>query len=130
MGAVVTDKQYRRSAMGYQPQQSRWLLHNTPLQGQIEPMKQILLSTLAVMVLSGAAQAACYADYKAKRDGPLRLHYGVVAIPGPCTAADAATYLTPLLGADGWQLLNVLSVFDDTGLAERRDSAGTFFLRY
>jgi hypothetical protein len=30
----------------------------------------------------------------------------------------------------GWQLLNVLSVFDESGLEERKDSAGEYYLRY
>ncbi|MFT5742287.1 MAG: hypothetical protein ACI86S_000344, partial [Paracoccaceae bacterium] len=32
--------------------------------------------------------------------------------------------------ADGWQLLNVLGVFDDSGLDERIESAGQYYLRY
>jgi hypothetical protein len=43
-------------------------------------MKRIILLTLAFLAVSSAAQAACYADYKAKRDDPLRLHYGVAEI--------------------------------------------------
>ena len=74
--------------------------------------------------------AACYADYKAKRDNPLRLHYGVVEVRGDCTAGNAADQLRSALARDGWQLLNVVSVFDDAGLDQRRDSAGEYFLRY
>lgn len=93
-------------------------------------MKQITLFALALVLSAGAAQAACYADYKAKQDDPLRLHYGVVQINGDCTAANAAAQLQTRLAADGWQLLNVLGVFDDAGLAQRRDAAGEFYLRY
>lgn len=93
-------------------------------------MKHILSSLLAFVLLASAAQAACYADYKAKQDNPLRLHYGVVQIAGECSIQTAAAELTPKLAADGWQLLNVLGVFDDAGLAERRESAGNFYLRY
>ncbi|MEM6728696.1 MAG: hypothetical protein AAF618_09365 [Pseudomonadota bacterium] len=92
-------------------------------------MTRILL-TLAFVVLAGAAQAACYADYKAKRDNPLRLHYGVAQISGACTAANARIQLGPRIGVDGWTLLNIVSVFDDGGLSQRRESAGNFFLRY
>jgi len=46
-------------------------------------MKKILLS-LALVAFAGTAQAECYADYKAKQDDPLRLHYGVAQISGPC----------------------------------------------
>ena len=41
-------------------------------------------STLAVPTL---AEAACYVEYKAKQDNPLRLHYGVLAIDGDCPDA-------------------------------------------
>lgn len=93
-------------------------------------MKRILSLTVTIMVLSNAAQAACYADYKAKRDDPLRLHYGVAEIIGDCSVDAAAVELTPRLASDNWQLLSVEGVFDDTGLEERRDSAGENFLRY
>ncbi len=79
---------------------------------------------------AGPAGAACYADYKAKRDDPLRLHYGVAELRGACSAESAAEELAPRLAADDWQLLNVLGVFEESGLEERRDSAGDYFLRY
>ena len=35
----------------------------------------------ALVALAGLPAAAdCYADYKAKRDDPLQLHYGVIAL--------------------------------------------------
>jgi len=82
------------------------------------------------MLGTTAAQAACYADYKAKQDGPLRLHYGVAEVSGDCTTDSAASQLDGRLGDNGWQLLNVLGVFDDAGLDERKDSAGEYFLRF
>ncbi len=91
-------------------------------------MKTLILSL--ALLLPAAAQAACYADYKAKRDDPLRLHYGVAQINEPCTTSNAERQLSGRLDAAGWQLLNVVSVFDDGGLGERRDSAGDFFLRF
>lgn len=91
---------------------------------------KLLFSALLLCLLAGAAQAACYADYKAKRDDPLRLHYGVAQVEGACTPQNAGAELAPKLAADGWQLLNVLGVFDDAGLEERRESAGEFYLRY
>jgi hypothetical protein len=93
-------------------------------------MKHITLSLIILTVWTSAVQAACYADYKAKRDDPLRLHYGVAAIDGDCTVDAAKAALTARLTADDWQLLNVLGVFDDTGLEDRKESAGDFFLRY
>lgn len=93
-------------------------------------MKHALTISLALVLLGSAAQAACYADYKAKRDDPLRLHYGVAEIVGACTVENAAATLAPRLAADQWQLLSIESVFDDAGLEEIQDSAGAFYLRY
>lgn len=84
----------------------------------------------AALLVAAPASAACYADYKAKRDDPLRLHYGVVQLPeSACSESGAAAALASRLG-DGWQLLEVVSVFGDEGLEGRRASAGDYFLRY
>ncbi len=81
-------------------------------------------------MLATPASAACYADYKAKQDDPLQLHYGVIELPdAACDPQSAADQLRARLG-DGWQLLQVMSVFDDAGLEQRKASAGQFFLRY
>lgn len=93
-------------------------------------MKHLTFSALALIASTAAAQAACYADYKAKQDNPLRLHYGVAEISGDCTVANAQAQLSGRLNRDGWELLNVLGVFDDAGLDERRTSAGEYYLRY
>ncbi|MEL6840059.1 MAG: hypothetical protein AAFP85_12260 [Pseudomonadota bacterium] len=93
-------------------------------------MKKLWSSFLMVWLSAGMVHAACYADYKAKQDNPLRLHYGVIEVRGDCTARNAEQQLRSALSRDGWQLLNVVSVFDDAGLDQRRDSAGEFFLRY
>jgi hypothetical protein len=93
-------------------------------------MKHISYSFLILVVWAGAAQAACFADYKAKRDDPLRLHYGVVAVAGDCSVANATKELTVKLAADDWQLLTVLGVFDDTALMDRKETAGDYYLRY
>ncbi len=89
-----------------------------------------LAALLALPALS--AQAGCYADYKAKRDNPLKLHYGVVQLPDNACASTqvAAGNIAQRLAADGWVLLNVLSIFDDNGLPQRRESAGEYYLRY
>ncbi|WP_194097758.1 hypothetical protein [Marivivens aquimaris] len=91
-------------------------------------MKHILPIVLAL--LGTAAQADCYADYKAKQDDPLRLQYGVAQINGACEIEAAANELAPRLEGAGWILLNIVSVFDENGLEERRDSAGENFLRF
>jgi hypothetical protein len=97
-------------------------------------MKTCLLSTAiaAATLLALPATAACYADYKAKQDNPLKLHYGVIELPDVAcgSAQDAAPEVSRRIAADGWTLLNVLGVFDDAGLEERKASAGPYFLRY
>lgn len=88
---------------------------------------------IALVMAAGTAQAACFVDYKAKKDNPLRLHYGVMQVgeaacnQGPRAAApDVARRLQ----AGGWTLLNVVSAFRDSGLNQRRDSAAEYFLRF
>lgn len=114
----------------------RRILNNSASWRYLGVMKHLIASVLVVVALTAQAQAqaqaptACYADYKAKQDDPLRLQYGVAQINGSCTVQDAAFELAPRLATDGWQLLEVMSVFDDAGLEGRRDSAGEFFLRY
>jgi hypothetical protein len=97
------------------------------------PVRPFLALVTLLAILAGgpaAAQQPCYADYKAKRDGPLRLHYGVMQVPaGACDRQAAARVIAQRLG-DGWQLLDVVSVFGPEGLDERRASAGDYFLRY
>lgn len=94
-------------------------------------MKTFLSFAALVLVLAGPAAAECYADYKAKRDEPLQLHYGVAQVSdGNCSPGAAEGELAPRLAADGWTLLNVLSTFGPEGLEERKASAGEYFLRY
>ncbi|WP_149140396.1 hypothetical protein [Gemmobacter caeruleus] len=88
-----------------------------------------ILAAAALVCLAGAAQAECYADYKAKRDNPLRLHYGVAQVSA-CNKKAAKAELAPRLAAGGWKLLNVISTFGPEGLNERQSSAGDYFLRF
>lgn len=91
----------------------------------------LLFAALAALTLAAPAQAAgCYADYKAKRDAPLRLHYGVIELHGECTLSAARAEIAPRLARQGWTLLNVISVFGPEGLAQRKDNAGQFHLRF
>lgn len=93
--------------------------------------RHLLLPLLLAVIATGApAEAACFADYKAKRDDPLRLHYGVAEIREDCAVEAAAEELRPRLSEAGWELLNIVSVFDDEGLEEREESAGEFYLRF
>lgn len=98
----------------------------------MRPIIAVLLTTfLALAALTGASEAACYADYKAKRDNPLRLSYGVAEVSdGACSNRAARAELEPRLAADGWTLLKILSTFGPEGLDERKASAGDYFLRY
>lgn len=85
---------------------------------------------MAALAFTAPATAACYADYKAKRDNPLRLHYGVIEISDDdCTVAAARKALRARL-SDGWKLLQVQGVFGPEALDERRAGAGEYFLRY
>ncbi|MFG5384892.1 hypothetical protein [Yoonia sp. R2-816] len=93
-------------------------------------MKHLSFTFMILLFGASMAQAACYADYKAKQDNPLRLHYGVAEVQGDCSVSSAEGQLRQRLAGGGWQLLNVLGVFDDAGLDGRKDSAGEYFLRY
>lgn len=93
-------------------------------------MTRMIPLTLTLLVFATSAYADCFADYKAKRDDPLRLHYGVAEIIGDCTVDAARDEIAPRLEADDWQLLSIEGVFDAAGLEERQDSAGDYYLRY
>jgi len=108
-------------------------LNNTRGIATLTPMNSRFVIPLCLALLSAVpASAACFADYKAKRDNPLRLHYGVIELPDSACAstAAAAAEIRTRLARDGWTLLNVMSIFERDGLAERKPSAGQFFLRY
>ena len=95
-------------------------------------MKQIFSSlALAALISLGAPASAadCYADYKAKQDDPLRLHYGVMQV-SDCKAGPAKKEVAKRLKSNGWTLLNVMSVFGPEGLDQRKANAGKFYLRF
>ena len=87
---------------------------------------------LAFLLAATSAQAECYADYKARRGDPMRLHYGVIRLPDAVCddRAAARRRIAERIGRDGWQLLSVEGIFGESGLDQRRRSAGEFFLRY
>jgi hypothetical protein len=95
-------------------------------------MKAPFLALLAFVVIAASpAGAECFADYKAKQDDPLRLHYGVAQVSDDaCNERGAARELAPRLADAGWTLLNIISTFGPEGLDERKASAGDNFLRY
>lgn len=99
----------------------------------VRRMKQIapILALAVALALPGVARAAdCYADYKAKQDSPLRLHYGVMKLSGACDSEAARTELSARLAQNGWILLDLLSVFGPDGLQERKADAGSYYLRF
>lgn len=96
------------------------------------PRPVLLALAFAAALIAAPASAACYADYKAKQDNPLRLHYGVVQLSeASCANRKAAEQeVAARIGRDGWTLLNVLSIFGPEGLDQRKRDAGANFLRY
>ncbi|NEX46738.1 hypothetical protein [Pseudotabrizicola algicola] len=91
----------------------------------------LIFAAAFAAALAAPASAECYADYKAKQDDPLRLHYGVAQVSDAnCSPGAAQGELKPRLAQAGWTLLNVLATFGPEGLGERQASAGEFFLRY
>ena len=82
--------------------------------------------------LAAPATAACYADYKAKQGDPLKLHYGVIELPDAACRdpGRARAEVARRIKAGGWTLLNVLGTFGPEGLEARKDSAGSYFLRF
>ncbi len=94
-------------------------------------MRQIPALLLLLAALAQPAHAAgCYADYKAKQDQPLKLHYGVMELSGACSKSAARDEVAARLQRAGWTLLNVLSVFGPEGLDKRKADAGSNFLRF
>lgn len=101
-------------------------MEHHPVTTRLAPLAAVL-----AFVLASPAAAACYADYKAKQDNPLRLHYGVIEVPdSACSPGAAQRVIAQRLQAAGWTLLNVMSVFGPERLGEKQGSAGEFFLRY
>lgn len=93
-------------------------------------MRAITLAACLSGLAAPAFAEQCFADYKAKKDNPLRLHYGVAELYQGCSKASAKPEVEARIANDGWKLLNVLSVFGPEGLAGKESSAGQFYLRY
>ena len=105
------------------------LLNNTGLDATVFLMKYIILIYAIFMVTT--ANAACYASYKAKRDDPLKLHYGVMQLPDQqCTMKTAAKAAGLRLLPHGWILLNLLTVSLKTPTPTEKENAGENLFRY
>ncbi len=96
------------------------------------PVRTLALALALTAPAAAAAAADCFADYKAKKDDPLRLHYGVIELPDAACRdpGRAEREISRRIAAGGWQLLTVMGIFGPEGLAERRESAGAFYLRF
>ncbi len=96
--------------------------------------KSILSAVILALglALAPGANAACFADYKAKKAAPFQLHYGVVQIPDKICGnrAKIRNNIARRISVGGWRLLNVMSVFGPDGLSQRQQSAGSFYLKY
>ena len=120
--------------MGYHTRRYALLLISGGAARRVDVMTRILFSVALTltMLTAPAAKAACFADYKAKQDDPLRLHYGVMAVDAaPCAPSAAIeANVANRLDAAGWTLLQVEGVFDDSALEDKKADAGEFFLRF
>ncbi|MGI3170177.1 hypothetical protein ACRARG_13585 [Pseudooceanicola sp. C21-150M6] len=72
-------------------------------------MLAILGVTALLLTAPAVAQAACVAEFKAKQDNPLRLHYGSQQVSS-CDPAAAAQELRAILAQKGWTLLKIVSL--------------------
>lgn len=95
-------------------------------------MKTLIASFALAAALATGAQAECFAEYKAKQDDPLRLHYGIMMIPeNTCPGQQAAAgILSPRLQAGGWTLLNIVGLSTTPPTDQQKANAGEFYLRY
>ncbi|SIO21507.1 hypothetical protein [Vannielia litorea] len=88
-------------------------------------------AAFAVMLAATPAGATCYAEYKAKQDNPLKLHYGVMELGNACPpGGEAQAQIASRLQRGGWVLLNVISLFEGTPSKAQQQNAGSNFLRY
>lgn len=72
----------------------------------------------------------CLFAYKAKRDKPLQLHFGVMQINGRCDPTSASEEVSERLRTNGWNLLVLLERVEPGSEKKYRETAGEYFLRY
>ena len=86
---------------------------------------------LSLLIFNQSALAdSCYYAYKAKRDNPLQLHYGVIQVRGECDPASARSEVSESLQLRGWSLLVLLERVNEVELKQYKERAGEFYLRY
>ena len=94
-------------------------------------LKLPILSLALIAALAVPAQAACYAEYRASRQNPVQLAYGVAEIRGgSCDAQSAAQYLQARLAQSGWTLQNVLSTVNSNAAPANSGYTGGHYLNY
>lgn len=86
---------------------------------------------LVLALAASPATAACFAEYKAKQDNPLQLHYGIMQLGASCPpGGKARAQVAQRLAKGGWVLLNVVSIFEGDPSKAQKKNAGSNFLRY
>ncbi len=74
-------------------------------------MGRVYFTAAILCALGSVASAYCMAEFKAKKDDPLRLDYGEMMVQAhDCTVENAEAAVGDLLEENGWTLLRVLSV--------------------
>ena len=104
-------------------------LNDAPPRAKDGSVMKLALPLLLALAAS-PSDAACYADYKARQDRPLKLHYGTIEVRGACNPSAAQSEIQDRLARAGWTLLTVIGTFGESGLAERERSAGAYHLRF
>ena len=86
----------------------------------------ITLTFVGLLASAPAAHAACYADYKAKRGNPVQFDYGIVQLSDAACSnrGRAEQEVAQKISRDGWQLLNVVSIFGEDELDAKKAQAG------
>jgi len=92
-------------------------------------MARLLTAALVAITLAGPAGAACLVEYKAKRDAPLRLHYGIIRLDD-AACGNPAPAIARRIAGDGWQLLTVMGRLSPAEAERRKADAGAYYLRY
>lgn len=83
---------------------------------------------LVTLALPSAAAADCYVHYKAKRNSPYGLHYGIVRVSGGCPSSPARV-VQSRISSGGWTILNVVKVTTSSPSSSERRSAGSHYYR-